>query len=137
MICSSFTSLKLISAVYLLLVLSSCGYDDRENALLNNSINPKLDDKAIVFYTTGMVSVFSYNVSILSRDSELSNNCRANVFSYTWSDTIKHDKDTLVEIIWEEPETLVIYHPEKGTFWKKESKLNYNGTEYSIEYKIK
>lgn len=137
MVRSCFTNMKFIGAIYLVLVFSGCDDHDRKNTLLNNAINSKLDNKAIVFYTTGMVSVFTYNVSILPRDSKLRNNSRANVFSYTWCDTIKHDKDTLVEIIWEEPKTLVIYHPKKGTFWKKESKFNYNGTEYSIEYKAK
>lgn len=129
--------MKFIGIVYLILVLFGCDYADRKNELFNNAINPQTEHKAIVYYTTGMVSVFSYNVSIVPYDSELSNNDLANVFSYSGHDTIQYDKDTLVEIVWQDPGTLVIYHPKKGTFWKKEKKLTFNGADYMIEYKIK
>ncbi|MFT5778252.1 MAG: hypothetical protein ACI837_001208 [Crocinitomicaceae bacterium] len=128
------------NAVYILLIafiFLGCSFKDRRNTLLNVSTNIARNDKAIVFYKDGLVSVNSYNVSIVEEDYSLVNNVPANVFSYSKSDSCKIDKSTYVEVVWVHPTELLIKHPEDGTLWKNDSTIKVNGTRYTIRYQTK
>lgn len=128
---------KFGSIALIAFLMISCSENKKNNTLIKSVGNPKSDVKAILFYTDGIVSVTTFNVSIVPHDSELSNSDTANIFSYTCSDTIKVNKDSLVKIVWKSPNQLKIYHPAQGTFWKNETEFKHNGTLYSIEYSVK
>lgn len=118
--------------------LSGCVREKYRNTVLQEVDNIAHNSKATIFLKDGDVSVLTYNVSILNDNYSLTNSDRANVFSFTYTDTSNvNSKNNMISMIWTGKTELEITHPQIGTVWKNDSSVIIDGISYKISYRIK